>query len=162
MAGRPLESAGLMLFRRSAGGNLEVLLVHPGGPFWARKDEGAWTIPKGLIEQNEDKLAAARREFSEETGHTPQGTALSLGWLRQAGGKVVHAWAIEGDWDVAALNSNAFSMEWPRGSGRLKSFPEVDRAQWFGLDEARVKILKGQAGFLDRLAASVAANSSGR
>ena len=148
----PKRSAGLLLYREPPAG-LEVLLVHPGGPFWAKKDEGAWTIPKGLIEENEDPLAAARREFEEETGFAPPpGEAIALQPLRQPGGKIVHAWALRGgDFDPAALRSNTFTMEFPPKSGAMKSFPEIDRAAWFSLDVARRKILKGQAGFLDEL-----------
>lgn len=146
----PKTSAGLLLFREASGG-LEVLLLHPGGPFWSRKDEGAWSIPKGEFEEGEDPLAAARREFEEETGASAPGEALVLGALKQSGGKTVHAWAVRGDFDPALLRSNTFLLEWPPKSGRMQEFPEVDRAGWFPLDEARRKILKGQAGFLDRL-----------
>jgi predicted NUDIX family NTP pyrophosphohydrolase len=143
-------SAGLLCYRSSRNG-LEVLLVHPGGPFWAKRDLGAWSIPKGETEQGEDLLAAARREFSEETGSTAEGPAVALGQLRQRSGKVVHAWAVEHDFDPATLRSNTFDMEWPRGSGKRQSFPEVDRAAWFDIAEARRRILPGQAGFLDAL-----------
>lgn len=146
----PKTSAGLLLFRETSGGP-EVLLVHPGGPFWSRKDEGAWSLPKGEFEEGEDPLAAARREFQEETGASAPGEAIPLGSLRQSGGKVVHAWAVRGDLDPDLLESNTFLLEWPPKSGRLREFPEVDRAGWFPLEEARRKILKGQAGFLDRL-----------
>ena len=148
------KSAGLLLYRSGSAG-LEVLLVHPGGPFWQRKDEGAWSIPKGEIDQGEDELAAAQREFAEETGYRPKGSGLDLGSVRQPSGKNVHIWAINGDWDPARLVSNTFSMEWPPHSGRLETFPEVDRASWFGLDEARNKISKGQIAFLDRLEAGL-------
>jgi predicted NUDIX family NTP pyrophosphohydrolase len=150
------RSAGLLVYRESAAG-LEVLLVHPGGPFWAKKDDGAWTIPKGLIEEGEDPLAAARREFEEETGVAPpSGEVVPLAPLRQPSGKVVHAWAVHGvDFDPAfdpgRLRSNTFAVEWPPKSGAHKTFPEIDRAAWFPLDAARRKILKGQAGFLDQL-----------
>lgn len=153
-------SAGLLLFRRSAQGP-EVLLAHPGGPYWRHKDAGAWGIPKGEPEPGEDLLAAARREFAEETGCTPAGDGVSLGAARQPGGKLVHVWAVEGDWDPAALSSNTFEMEWPPRSGRRASFPEVDRAAWFDLDAARMRILKGQAVFLDRLAATVLGRPNG-
>lgn len=146
----PKTSAGLLLYRRAPAG-LQVLLVHPGGPFWQGKDLGAWSIPKGEIGADEDPLAAARREFHEETGFEAAGPAVPLGHLRQPGGKLVHAWALEGDADPGELTSNTFSMEWPRGSGRLQAFPEVDRAEWFGLAEARRRILPGQARFLDAL-----------
>jgi predicted NUDIX family NTP pyrophosphohydrolase len=143
------ESAGLLLFRRK--GPLEVLLAHPGGPYWQKKDDGAWTIPKGELGDSEDPYRAALREFSEETGFLPRGTALSLGSLRQAGGKIVHAWAIEDDWDPGMLVSNTFTMEWPPRSGRIAQFPEIDRAAWFGLLGAQQKILKSQLEFLSRL-----------
>lgn len=141
------RSAGLVLYRRAKGG-IEILLVHPGGPFWARKDAHAWSIPKGEIGPDEDPLAAARREFREETGFAPAGEARPLGAVK-AGGKEVHAWAIEGDWDPAALASNNFAMEWPPRSGTLREFPEVDRAAWFDLAIAREKMHKGQAALLD-------------
>lgn len=134
-----------------AGENLRVLLVHPGGPFWRRRDDGAWSIPKGLVEAGEDSAAAARREFAEELGATPQGLLLPLGTIRQAGGKWVEAFAVEGDFDAAAMKSNSFKIEWPPRSGRVRDFPEVDRAAWFGLPEARQKILAAQRPFLDRL-----------
>lgn len=135
----------MLLYRRSAGrGGLEVFLVHPGGPFWAQKDDGAWSIPKGEFDAPEDPLAAARREFTEETGFTVAGEFTPLTPLEQPSGKLVHAWAVEGDCDPARLQSNTFLWK-----GR--EFPEVDRAGWFGLEEARKKILKGQAGFLDQL-----------
>lgn len=145
------QSAGLLLFRRPAG-QLEILLVHPGGPFWARKDEGAWSIPKGEIGEAEDPLGAARREVQEETGADLAGEFLPLAPIRQAGGKVVHAWAVESDFDPATLRSNTFELEWPPRSGRRQAFPEVDRAAWFPLDVARRKILKGQLPLLDELA----------
>jgi predicted NUDIX family NTP pyrophosphohydrolase len=144
------KSAGLLLYRDSAAG-VEVLLVHPGGPFWARKDDGAWSIPKGEFEDGEDPLDAAKREFEEETGTRPEGEFTALDAIKQPGGKVVHAWAVRSDFDPASLRSNTFSMEWPPRSGRRAEFPEVDRAGWFSLDDARRKILKGQAGFLDQL-----------
>jgi predicted NUDIX family NTP pyrophosphohydrolase len=148
----PQKSAGLLLYRRRDGA-LEVLLVHPGGPFWAKKDEGAWTIPKGEIEPGEDPLAAAQREFREETGQSVAGEFHALGECRQAGGKIVLAWAIAAEFDEAAIRSNEFEMEWPPRSGRRRSFPEIDRAQWFALDEARRRINKGQVKLLDELAA---------
>lgn len=148
--GATVLSAGLLLFRRKEDG-LEVLLVHPGGPFFARKDEGVWTIPKGLVEAGEDALLAAQRELREETGIAPSGEFISLGELRQPSGKIVVAWAIEQDADATQITSNTFSMEWPPKSGRLQQFPEIDRAGWFTLEEAHVKILKGQAGFLEML-----------
>lgn len=149
------KSAGLLLHRLREG-VLEVLLVHPGGPYWARKDAGAWTIPKGEFEDGEEPLAAARREFREETGFDPEGEMTPLRPLRQPGGKVIHAWAVEGDADAAAMRSNMFSMEWPPKSGRLQEFPEVDQAAWMPLDEARVKIIAGQLPFLEELATRVA------
>jgi predicted NUDIX family NTP pyrophosphohydrolase len=145
-----IQSAGLLLFRQGDK-NVQVLLGHPGGPFWSRKDQGAWTIPKGVIGPSESPLSAAQREFAEETGYRPGGEAIPLGSAKQPGGKVVHVWAIEEDWDPANLQSNTFEMEWPPRSGRRQSFPEIDRASWFSVAEARLKILKGQAGFLDYL-----------
>ena len=127
---------------------LQVLLVHPGGPFWAKKDLGAWSIPKGEVEGGEDALEAARREFQEETGKTADGPFIPLEPIRQPGGKVVYAWACEGDWDPETLKSNTFSMEWPPRSGSIRQFPEVDRANWFEFESAKVKILPGQMGFL--------------
>jgi predicted NUDIX family NTP pyrophosphohydrolase len=144
-------SAGLLLYRRR-GREIEVLLAHMGGPFWSRKDAGAWSLPKGEYEGDEEPLAAARREFAEELGlPAPAGRALDLGTIKQAGGKVVQAWALEGDLDTDAVRSNSFELEWPRGSGTVQSFPEVDRAAWFDLQSARVKLVKGQVGFLERL-----------
>jgi predicted NUDIX family NTP pyrophosphohydrolase len=140
------HSAGVLMFRRIHG-TLEVLLVHPGGPLWANKDDGAWSIPKGEYTAEEDPREAAKREFKEETGLDAGGPLLELTAIRQSG-KDVKAWAFEGDCDPAAVTSNAFSMEWPPHSGRRQSFPEVDRAAWFGVDEATRKILKGQIGFL--------------
>ena len=146
----PVVSAGILLFRTTDRG-LEVLLVHPGGPFWQRRDLGAWTIPKGEVQSGEDLLDAARREFHEETGWPANGQAVSLGQVRQASRKIVHAWAIEGQFDPATLNSNRFEMEWPPRSGRASSFPEADKAAWFGIDEARRRILSAQAPLLDAL-----------
>jgi predicted NUDIX family NTP pyrophosphohydrolase len=154
------RSAGVLLYRR-LGGPLEVLLAHPGGPFWAKRDAGAWSVPKGEHDEGADPLAAARREFREETGHDlPAGEPISLGSVRQKGGKVVAVWAVEGDLDVAAARSNTFSMEWPPRSGQLREFPEVDRLEWFDLAAARAKILPSQAEFLDRLAEKLAASRS--
>ena len=144
------RTAGILLFREAPGG-LEVLLVHPGGPFWTRKDEGAWTIPKGLVDDGEDPFDAAKREFIEETGGTPDGEAIALAPLRQPSGKIIHAWAMRGAFDPAALTSNTFLMEWPPASGRQREFPEVDRAGWFSMEEASRKILKGQAPLLREL-----------
>jgi predicted NUDIX family NTP pyrophosphohydrolase len=143
----------LVLYRHR-GGKTEVLLVHPGGPFWARKDDGAWSIPKGEIEPGEAPIDVARREFEEELGAKAPDVELSpLGIVRQAGGKLVRAWAAPGDFDVDRLESMTFELEWPPRSGRKTAFPEVDRAAWFDLEEARRKILAGQAPFLDRVGA---------
>ena len=151
----PRRSAGLLLFRFGSQG-LEVLLAHPGGPFWAKKDEGAWSIPKGEIDEHEDPLLAARREFREELGSDPpEGEAIPLEPVRQPGGKVVLAWAMRGDLDPATLKSQPFSMEWPPRSGKEQQFPEVDRAAWFPLELAERKILKGQAPLLRQLVASL-------
>jgi predicted NUDIX family NTP pyrophosphohydrolase len=183
----PKRSAGILLYRRPAGAGpeapggpkattgLEVLLVHPGGPFWAKKDAGAWSIPKGLVEENEEPLAAAIREFEEETGVSLAesvgatgaeagggsgsglaATAIPLDPLRQQGGKTVLAWAVRGDFNPVRLRSNPIRLEWPPKSGTMHSFPEVDRAAWFDLASAREKILTGQRGFLDQLAARLA------
>ena len=143
-------SAGLLLFRRNSGG-LELFLAHPGGPFWKTRDAGAWTIPKGLAEAGEDLMAAALREFEEETGIHPGGPLIELGAVRQKAGKVVHAWAWEGDADPAQITSNTMKTEWPRGSGRWLTFPEVDRCAWFTPDDARAKINPAQAEFIGRL-----------
>jgi predicted NUDIX family NTP pyrophosphohydrolase len=143
-------SAGLLLYRRTPIG-LEVFLAHPGGPFWARRDAGAWTIPKGLVEAGEDELAAALREFEEETSSKPAGECVDLGTIRQKGGKVVHAYACEGDMDPSEVRSNLVRMEWPRGSGRMLEFPEIDRCGWFDLATARTKINEAQVELLDRL-----------
>jgi predicted NUDIX family NTP pyrophosphohydrolase len=155
VAKQPKESAGLLLFRRT-GGAVEVFLAHPGGPFWARRDAGAWSLPKGLLDEGEDPLAAARREFEEETSIRPAGPFLPLGSVRQKAGKTVHAWACEGDADPALVKSNDATVEWPRGSGRLLTFPEVDRCAWFDLPTAREKIIPAQAEFLDRLEVELA------
>ena len=128
-----------------------MLLVHPGGPFWKNKDDGVWSIPKGLCEDGEDALLAARREFEEETGRPVDGRFLPLGSFRQSGGKMVMAWAVEGDFDTAALRSNTFSIEWPPRSARQQAFPEVDRAQWFSPGEARSKLLRHQVPVLEAL-----------
>lgn len=145
-----MPSAGLLLYRRAAG-RLEVFLAHPGGPFWLKRDDGAWTIPKGVAEEGEDILAAARREFEEETGIHPVGPFLPLGSIRQKAGKLVHAWAWEGDADPAQVTSNSMQTEWPRGSGHVLTFPEVDRCAWFDPTAARRKINPAQAEFIDRL-----------
>jgi predicted NUDIX family NTP pyrophosphohydrolase len=138
------------MFRRK-GDALEVLLVHPGGPFWAKKDLGAWTIPKGELEEGEDALATAQREFEEETGIAPSGPFHPLGSVKQKGGKVVHAWAFEGDGAAETMKSNTVKMEWPPRSGQWREFPEVDRAEWFQLDEARRRINSAQVPLLDHL-----------
>jgi predicted NUDIX family NTP pyrophosphohydrolase len=152
----PKRSAGMLMYRR-AGARLEVLLVHPGGPFWAKKDLGAWSLPKGEYAAGEEPLAVAMREFEEETGARPSGDFLPLGESVQPGRKIVTAWAVEGDFDVGALKSNLFEMEWPPKSGRKTSFPEVDRAEWFSIEDARKKILRGQGAFLDRLLSALGA-----
>jgi predicted NUDIX family NTP pyrophosphohydrolase len=149
-AGRP-RSAGILLYRR-VGGQLEVLLVHPGGPVWASRDAGAWSIPKGEYAEPEDPLAAARREFEEELGAVaPAGDVLELGEVRQKSGKLVRAWAMAGDLDAERIMSNTFTMQWPPRSGRLREFPEVDRAQWFALAQARERINPAQVALIDRL-----------
>lgn len=148
----PKQAAGILLFRRRPAG-IEVLLAHPGGPLWARKDAGAWTLPKGQFTDSEQPLDAAKREFEEEMGSAPTGEFQSLGTLKQPSGKIIHAWAAESDFDVTTVKSNLFELEWPPKSGRKSEFPEVDRAAWFSIAEARVKILKGQAPFLERLLA---------
>lgn len=149
-------SAGVLLFRRGAAG-LEVFLVHPGGPFWARKDDGAWSIPKGLVDPGEEELACALREFREETGFDPGHAASGhdLGSFRQPSGKRLHIWALQGDCDPQTLRSNLFEMEWPPGSGRRASFPEVDRGDWFGRAEALRKVSKGQAPIIDKFYAEL-------
>jgi predicted NUDIX family NTP pyrophosphohydrolase len=144
------KSAGLLMYRVRAEA-IEVFLIHPGGPFWARKDDGAWCIPKGEFTDEEPPLQAAKREFQEETGFTASGDFRPLEPVKQAGGKMVHAWAVEGDCDADAIRSNTFPMEWPPHSGQWQSFPEADRAAWFPLPQARQKILKSQLPLLDQL-----------
>ena len=146
----PKQAAGILLFRRGPAG-LEVLLAHPGGPLWARKDAGAWTLPKGQFTEGELPLDAAKREFEEEMGSAPAGAFIALGTVKQPSGKIIHAWAAESDFDVTTVKSNLFELEWPPKSGRKAEFPEVDRAGWFSIEEARLKILTGQEPFLDRL-----------
>ena len=146
----PKRSSGILMFRR-AGAGVELLLVHPGGPFWAKRDWGAWSIPKGEYADGEDALAAARREFEEETGACPQGDFLPLGEIVQPGRKIVTAWGVEGEFDPATLKSNRFELQWPPKSGRKAWFPEVDRAAWFSPDDAKRKILSGQSEFINRL-----------
>jgi predicted NUDIX family NTP pyrophosphohydrolase len=147
----PKQSAGLLMYRRTP--TLEVFLVHPGGPFFRKRDDGAWTIPKGEPEPGEALLECARREFGEETGAAvpDAGACFALGVITQAGGKLVHAWAFEGDFDPSELRCNTFELEWPPRSGRKQSFPEIDRAEFFGVDVAREKLNAGQVAFLDRL-----------
>ncbi len=146
----PRESAGLLLYRGTAG-SAEVFLVHPGGPFWANKDEGAWSIPKGEFDADEDPLDAAKREFREETGLVAKGKYEPLNPVRRKGGKIVYAWAVHCDIEAAAARSNTFSMEWPPGSGKMRDFPEIDRAEWFKIELAKRKILKSQLGLLEQL-----------
>ena len=149
----PKLSAGVLLYR-TGDDVVEVLIAHPGGPFWARKDDGVWSIPKGEYADGEDPWAAAQREFAEELGlSVPDGPCLDLGPLKQPSGKVVTAFAVRGDLDVTDARSNTFQLEWPRGSGKLREFPEVDRVGWVSVAQARVKLLKGQRGFLDHLMA---------
>jgi predicted NUDIX family NTP pyrophosphohydrolase len=159
------HSAGLLLYRRRKRGP-EVLLVHPGGPFWANKDEGAWSIPKGLCEPDEDALSAARREVAEETGFRPSGAFIQLGTFRQSATKTVQVWAVETDAEAKDLKSNVFSLEWPPKSGRMQEFPEVDRAAWLSLEEAARKMLAGQrpilTAFLKWLGPSRDARGRGR
>ncbi|MEA2904269.1 MAG: hypothetical protein QOI12_1656 [Alphaproteobacteria bacterium] len=152
----PKRSAGVLMYRRGAAGP-ELLLVHPGGPFWAKKDLGSWSIPKGEYSGTEDPLAVALREFEEETGVRPHGDLHPLGELVQPGRKIVTVWAVEGDFDPAKLKSNTFELEWPPRSGRKAAFPEVDRAAWFSPAQARPKILPGQREFIDRLAKAIKA-----
>jgi predicted NUDIX family NTP pyrophosphohydrolase len=144
----PDKSAGLLLFRRRDAG-VEILLVHPGGPFWAKKDDGAWSIPKGLYEDGEDSLAAAQREFAEEVGTRVEGEFMPLGQFKLPSGKRLSVWAVEGDLDTARVRSNLFEMEWPPRSGKQAPFPEVDRAGWFTPEAARIKLTKGQVPVLD-------------
>ncbi len=147
----PKMSAGLLMYRRRRG-ILEVFLVHPGGPFWSKKDAGAWSIPKGEYAAGEDPLEVAKREFREETGFQASGEFIPLNPRKQPSGKLITAWAVEGDCDASAVQSNTFLMEWPPRSGREQEFPEVDRAGWFTLPGAKEKIIKGQSGFLEELA----------
>ena len=156
----PKRSAGILLYRR-VGEGIELLLVHPGGPFWAKKDAGAWSIPKGEYAEGEDALAAALREFEEETGARPRGNPVPLGELRQPSRKSVAAWALEGDFDVTALQSNEFELEWPPRSGRKAKFPEVDRAEWFSPAQARARILPGQKEFIARLLTAIGFEEAG-
>ena len=155
----PKQSAGLMMYRRR-GDAVEVFLVHPGGPYWAKKDKGAWTVPKGEYDQNEDALAAARREFEEETGFQPSGEMEELGTVKQKSGKVVRAWAFAGDCDPARLKSNTCAIEWPPRSGRQISIPEVDAGRWFRMEEARAYIREEQRALLDALGRMIADETS--
>jgi predicted NUDIX family NTP pyrophosphohydrolase len=144
------QSAGLLMYRKK-NQSIQVLLIHPGGPFWAKKDLGAWSMPKGEFSDEEDGLKAARREFEEETGFLPTGQFMRLGAIKQPSGKVIHAWAFEGDLDAKKIKSNTFSLEWPPQSGKQQEFPEADRAEWFNIDVAREKIIRGQLEFIDEL-----------
>jgi predicted NUDIX family NTP pyrophosphohydrolase len=144
------NSAGILMYRRRQG-IVEVLLAHPGGPFWAKKDLGAWSIPKGECEPDEVPLDAAKREFEEETSLSVTGEFIPLTPIKQSGGKIVHIWAVEGDCDASAIKSNTFMIEWPPRSGRQQAFPEIDRAEWFSLDDAKEKVTKGQRGFIEEL-----------
>ena len=146
------RSAGLLLYRRRPDGTIEVLLAHPGGPVWAKRDEGAWTVPKGEFHEGEEAWDVARREFEEETGHpAPDGEPIELGEIRQKGGKFVEAWALEGDLDPATAHSNTFPFQWPPRSGKWITIPEIDRVEWFAPDEARKRIKDTQIPFIDRL-----------
>jgi predicted NUDIX family NTP pyrophosphohydrolase len=152
MTDRSRRSAGILLYRRRPAGEIEVLLAHPGGPIWASRDEGAWTVPKGEFTDGEEAWAVARREFEEKTGHpAPQGGAIDLGEIRQKGGKLVVAWALEGDLDPTMAHSNTFPLQWPPRSGRWITVPEIDRVDWFAPDEARRRIKDTQIPFIDRL-----------
>jgi predicted NUDIX family NTP pyrophosphohydrolase len=152
-------SAGILFYRLKAGG-LEVLLVHPGGPFWAKKDAGSWSIPKGLIERGEELIAAAMREVEEELGlPVPAGELTPLGEAKQPSGKVVHIWSMEADIDTSKVKSNVVELAWPPKSGKLQQFPEIDKATWFSLARARAKLLKGQVVFLERLAEKLGADA---
>lgn len=146
----PVKSSGILVYR-FRDGQLQVMLVHPGGPFWAKKDKGVWSIPKGICEEGEASIDAAKREFKEETGFDINGNFIDLGELRQSSGKIVHVWAVEGDLDTSKIKSNTFEMEWPKGSGKIRQYPEIDKGEWFSIDVAKEKIVKGQKGFLDRL-----------
>lgn len=148
------HSAGILLYRFHDD-TLYVLLVHPGGPFWVGKDLGAWSIPKGLLEKDEAPLETAKREFAEETGFKVDGEFIELGKLKQPSGKIVHAWALEGNIDASQITSNTFTLEWPRNSGRIQEYPEVEKGDWFDLETARKKMHKGQVRFLDKLIASL-------
>jgi predicted NUDIX family NTP pyrophosphohydrolase len=150
----PKTSAGILLYKKVQGA-LQVFLVHPGGPYFARKDEGVWSIPKGEIDEGEDPLAAARREFEEETGCRPEGGLIPLSPVKQKGGKTVLSWSVEGGCDAGTISSNTFTIEWPTGSGRMQEYPEVDRAGWFTVEEAKRKIHPAQAALIDELCSKV-------
>ncbi|MDJ0651344.1 MAG: NUDIX domain-containing protein [Xenococcaceae cyanobacterium MO_188.B19] len=145
-----VHSAGILVYRYK-NSDLQVLLVHPGGPFWSRKDLGSWSIPKGIFDESENPLDAAKREFMEETGFAVEGEFIELGELRQPSKKIIHAWSIEDNFDISQLKSNTFKLEWPRKSGNILEYPEVDKGEWFSLDIAQKKIFKGQREFLARL-----------
>ena len=155
------QSAGILMYRLR-GATLEVFLVHPGGPFWAKKDVGAWSIPKGELGEAEDRLQAAKREFQEETGFCAEGDFMELTPLKQPGGKIVHGWAVKGDCDAESIKSNTFWLEWPPRSGKRREFPEADRAQWFPMERAKEKILKGQVGLLEELRQRIETESAGK
>jgi predicted NUDIX family NTP pyrophosphohydrolase len=156
----PALSAGLLVYRISGSGVVEVLIAHPGGPYWSKRDEGAWSVPKGEYAEGADPLAAAEREFAEEIGYpAPAGERIDLGEIKQAGGKRVTVWAVHGDLDLSGAQSNTFEMEWPRGSGKVREFPEVDRVEWVAASGARVRLLKGQVPFIDRLMDAVGERS---
>jgi predicted NUDIX family NTP pyrophosphohydrolase len=155
------KSAGLVLYRFKDS-QLEVFLVHPGGPFWSKKDEGAWSIPKGEYEEGEDPFEVAKREFKEETGYEASGDFISLSPLKQPSRKIIIAWALEGDCDADKIKSNTFTMEWPPLSGKCAKFPEVDRAGWFSISVAKIKLLKGHVGFVEQLCEKVGYDSNGK
>ncbi len=155
----PRKSAGILVYKKFKE-EFVVLLVHPGGPFWSKKDLNSWSVPKGEFDEDEEPFDAARREFKEETGFLPDGEFIRLDPVKQAGGKMVHAWAVEGDIDVSNIKSNLFKMEWPPKSGKFKEFPEIDRAEWFPIDVAKTKIIKGQIPILENLERILKANES--
>jgi predicted NUDIX family NTP pyrophosphohydrolase len=146
----PKTSAGILVYKNIQDG-IAILLVHPGGPFWAKKDLNSWSVPKGEFNEPEDPFDAAKREFSEETGYLPEGEFIRLETVKQPGGKIVHTWAVKGDFDVSVLKSNQFSIEWPPKSGKFKEFPEIDRAEWFTVETAKMKIIKGQIPIIESL-----------
>jgi predicted NUDIX family NTP pyrophosphohydrolase len=150
----PQKSAGIVLYRIQ-NNSIEVFLVHPGGPYWSKKDDGAWSIPKGEFDENEEPLAAAKREFEEETGIKISGGFLQLNPVKQKGGKLVYAWAVEGDIDPAKIKSNSFEIEWPPRSGKMKSFPEIDKAAWFQISDAKKKIIEAQSALIKELESKI-------